>query len=500
METRVSRGRELLLEEAVEDKEDRISNLSDDILHHILSFLPVQSVAKTSLLSTRWNYLWATTPCLDFSGFSIKEKRHERKGEDMELIKRKGDDMFLIIKTVLAGRHPNFNIKVFRFKGNLGCAYLRDCIRQVVRHSVEELELDVSMGGEICYLPTCIFSCDSLKSFTLKTQDDRVASFRFYSYNVTGTSGLRSLQALSLKHVNFMDSNSAAIFSGSSFPALKRLTLNNCMGINPRLDIGCRELEDLQVEDMKINYLDISGERLKNLRVISSYLTRKNGSWVKIFAPNLETFCWENNQIPEKCEVVHSFPFLRTCRINIVGTGHPFILNATISFLSNLVTAPDLYIDIQQSAKIFSAIQFKGCLPSPFLNLRTLAVLTGLNKSEIPGIVFLLRNAPLLHALKLEIVGFHYECSRTSLDYSSIIEQLWENEAQALRSFFNHLKVLKIHVQFLVCECVIIATRFLLEQGNALQEVALTSNHYAWKEESIFGFLRGSLHAKISID
>jgi hypothetical protein len=348
METRVSKRRKLLLKEMVEDKEDRITNLPDDILHHILSFLPVQSVAKTSVLSTRWKYLWATLPCLDFSEFSIKEERSERKREAMELI----------IKTVLAGRHPNFNMKVFRFKGNLGCAYLRDCIRQVVRHSVEELELDVSLGGQICYLPACVFSCDSLKSFTLKIQDDYLASFRFYSYMVTGTSGLRSLQALSLKQVAFMDRRSAAIFSGNSFPALKRLTLNNCLnnrgrrGINP-LNIGCPELEDLQVQDMKINHLNISvGERLKNLRVISSFHTCDNGGWVKIFAPNLETFCWENNEIPKKCKVVHSFPFLKTCRINIVGTGDPFIVNATISFLSNLVSAQHLYIDIQQSAKV----------------------------------------------------------------------------------------------------------------------------------------------------
>jgi hypothetical protein len=58
--------------------------------------------------------------------------------------------------------------------------------------------------------------------------------------------------------------------------------------------------------------------------------------------------------------------------------------------------------------QIFSAIQLKGGLPSPFLNLRTLEVVTGLNKSEIPGVVCLLRNAPLLHALKLEIGDCHY--------------------------------------------------------------------------------------------
>jgi hypothetical protein len=61
--------------------------------------------------------------------------------------------------------------------------------------------------------------------------------------------------------------------------------------------------------------------------------------------------------------------------------------------------------------QIFSAIQLKGGLPSPFLNLRTLEVVTGLNKSEIPGILCLFRNAPLLHALKLEIGQCDYYVS-----------------------------------------------------------------------------------------
>jgi hypothetical protein len=45
------------------------------------------------------------------------------------------------------------------------------------------------------------------------------------------------------------------------------------------------------------------------------------------------------------------------------------------------------------------------------------------------------------------------------LDNSGYIEeQVWESEAQALRSFLDHLKVLKILVHFLMCESVIIAT------------------------------------------
>jgi hypothetical protein len=88
----------------------------------------------------------------------------------------------------------------------------------------------------------------------------------------------------------------------------------------------------------------------------------------------------------------------------------------------------------------------------------------------------------------------------TLLDNSGYTEeQYWESEAQALRSFLDQLKELKIHVHFSMSETVIIATRFLLKHGNALQKVTLISTRQKWKEESIFGFPRGSPHVKISI-
>ncbi|KAL5221401.1 hypothetical protein ABZP36_026114 [Zizania latifolia] len=44
---------------------DRLSGLPDEMLHHIISFLSAQEVARTCLLSKRWKQLWTSAPCFD---------------------------------------------------------------------------------------------------------------------------------------------------------------------------------------------------------------------------------------------------------------------------------------------------------------------------------------------------------------------------------------------------------------------------------------------------
>ncbi|XP_056846212.1 F-box/LRR-repeat protein At3g59250-like [Raphanus sativus] len=49
-------------------KMDRISNLPEALISHILSFLPTEESALTSVLSKKWRYLFADRPNLDFDG------------------------------------------------------------------------------------------------------------------------------------------------------------------------------------------------------------------------------------------------------------------------------------------------------------------------------------------------------------------------------------------------------------------------------------------------
>lgn len=48
---------------------DRIGELPDSLLIHILSFLNVKEAAVTCVLSKRWEFLWAELPRLEFQGY-----------------------------------------------------------------------------------------------------------------------------------------------------------------------------------------------------------------------------------------------------------------------------------------------------------------------------------------------------------------------------------------------------------------------------------------------
>ncbi|WJX86244.1 hypothetical protein P8452_68582 [Trifolium repens] len=65
------------------EMQDRISNLPDEVLSHILSFLPTKTTVQTSILSSRWHHIWKHSSVLYFTEFTKEYHRDRDKGSEL---------------------------------------------------------------------------------------------------------------------------------------------------------------------------------------------------------------------------------------------------------------------------------------------------------------------------------------------------------------------------------------------------------------------------------
>lgn len=61
-----SKTQELSKEHSMNKGRNKLCNLPDIVLQHILSFLGTKDAVRTSVLSKRWLYLWVSMPNLNF--------------------------------------------------------------------------------------------------------------------------------------------------------------------------------------------------------------------------------------------------------------------------------------------------------------------------------------------------------------------------------------------------------------------------------------------------
>ncbi|KAK7260166.1 hypothetical protein RIF29_25985 [Crotalaria pallida] len=153
---------------------DRISNLPDSILCHILSFVPTLTAVTTSLLSRRWRHLWKYLQVFSFHDPSETPQDFDVTYDDDPFGTLDGFVGF--VNTVLALRRSP-DIREFR----LSCGYwfavtisTADCVNKWIRDAVgphlQELHfsIDDSPNADIfTLLPLSVFTCSGLVTLSL---------------------------------------------------------------------------------------------------------------------------------------------------------------------------------------------------------------------------------------------------------------------------------------------------------------------------------------------
>ncbi|GMN64164.1 hypothetical protein TIFTF001_033228 [Ficus carica] len=278
--------------------EDRISELPEAIIIHILSFLPTLNAVRTSLLSKRWRHMWTSVPAID-----ICDSR------DIPCLRRRDEGnsgrkkFYNFVDMCLKHQYADTTISKFRLSVNYygGSSRVDDWLRFLGKKTVQELELHVlPMKARYC-LPHSIINFRSLTLIKLTG----LALVNF------APTSLPSLKELCLSYIQMDDRVLNNLLLSCIF--LETLQVHYCYGlVNPKVSSLSLESLDfktggmtcychtLEVEAINLHSFafEQSGgsrskkcdinlvhcSRIRNLSLSKAFLTDQ---WFKVLIPQL---------------------------------------------------------------------------------------------------------------------------------------------------------------------------------------------------------------------
>ncbi|XP_045791394.1 F-box/FBD/LRR-repeat protein At1g13570-like [Trifolium pratense] len=327
---------------------DIISSLPGHIIDHILSHLSIKEAVRTSVLSTKWRYKWATLPNLVFDSQCISET-----SEDLLDIKSKLSRIIDHVLLLHSGPIRKFKLS---HRELIGVTDIDRWTLHLTRRPVKEFVLEI-WKGQRYKIPTCLFSCQGLHHLEL---------FNCWLKPPSTFHGFRNLKSLDLQHVTLAQDAFENLIS--SCPLLERLTLMNFDGFN-HLNIRS---PNLQFFDIGGKFDDISFENTSQLAVVSIGLYvnfESNQSRLHGHSSNLVEFliCLPRIQRLE----IQSY-FLKYLAMGVVPVKLPTPC-IDLSYLS-------IRINFNDSKEISAAL----CLLRNSPNLRELEILARPEEQPVP--------------------------------------------------------------------------------------------------------------------
>lgn len=138
---------------------DRISDLPDSILTHILSFLSTKEAAGTSILSSRWRYLFLLVPNLHFD--LVNDLR--RKNLESHTLHIKSFISF--VEKLLSLHETSLDRYHLKCRDKVDFCHVYSWISTAVRRGVKHL--DISISPDKFTSPGIMFTCRSLTTLKL---------------------------------------------------------------------------------------------------------------------------------------------------------------------------------------------------------------------------------------------------------------------------------------------------------------------------------------------
>ncbi|KAH7845142.1 hypothetical protein Vadar_015412 [Vaccinium darrowii] len=351
---------------------DIISSLSDNVLHHIISFLSTEDSIRSSILSRRWQYLWTSISDinLDVNSYSSGRRNDTDKKNDQCPM---GQTFLDFVDRVLHF-HDSSDIKRLHLNidGPVSSSRLSSWISAAVRHNVQELDLNLPVRTQFL-LPCCLFTCESLLVFRLfMNRFLKAPSFISFS----------SLKTLAFHSLTFSDDESTQnLFCNC--PALQELTLTYC---------GWKKIKTLTISIPTLKRLTIEDDPLWSdaADVLSCV--------VKIYTPNLIDLKFTSNlkihfHLCELSSVVNAY-------INLLyqDTLQPDVHPRVIGVLRGICNVECLTVSEDTLLSILDVENIVECLPT-FHNMTELELNAEFCSSFTEILINLLEKSPQLEFL-----------------------------------------------------------------------------------------------------
>lgn len=387
-----------------EDNEDRISDLPDRVLTHILSLIPTKYAVLTSVLSSRWSHLWTSIHNLNFDDRHILNNKDSDESDDEE-----GDDgMFEKFVSGVIERCNSENIYNFRLACSrdqkISMTRLHDWIQTVLGRNVEKIEIKLYENHGL-KLPDNLFTSESLVSLTLSLD--------------------------SAPHIPTLS---------NCFPSLKFLSISlnsPSSDLAKKLFNGCPVLENLSLNcssGEEVDMTNISAPRLKTLRINFFTDAGQDAEYELVLdAPLLEHICVEDKNLA--CNMKDPLPRLEEAILDVGYDYGSFQLRNALKLLGAVANTKYLSLSFQTTMALHHG-QHDGDIPC-FPNLTTLKleIYEFMAAKMLPRF---LKGSPNLEVLILDTEIYDEdECN-----YKRPFNWMCSDRVSAF--FFYHLRVVKI--------------------------------------------------------
>ncbi|TMX03896.1 hypothetical protein EJD97_013038 [Solanum chilense] len=406
-------------------KEDRLSDLPDSILIHILSMLRGESIriVRTSLLSKRWQFLWMSVPVS--LNFNLRDNLYDSVMQDLVNSTHRNLHFFRFFK------------KIRKFKLNM----YYDRPEEFVR----DIDLWVFFATKLANVEDFELQCESdyeFPQFAYKNTSLRNFDLRFCTVNPLANVNWSGIVSLSFTGMDLTDGVMQKILSGC--PNLECLKFYGCCGLHP---------------------LEISNVKLRKLIIDNSEITECD-PWLDILAPYIQKL-----KISGWCEGI---------RLRNVDSLVTAVLDFNFNFeeedplqrmRKKSTCLKELFRSIAHVEKvelgplcIQSILELEGWQPPPS-TWKFLQLSTTLRQLDFPGICSFLQSSSHLETL---VIDGYKESRAQLLCYPNKDEQMKRFETHNFSGSFLHLKTIKI---LDISESMLPFVKYMLKHASVLEKI-----------------------------